>query len=326
LCIHYLKFCAVYIVIMDDQGIFWSICIVSLVLGKVVSDYIFPNPSKFLESYGGFNRGQSGCKKFDEIFYQGKRYRRINSYPIQESSKMTYKYCKIYNVSKSEWAHDVSGDDDASKIWADNEWDEHDAIIGFFSDRNGDFHNVIYCRPGYAVFIQGEEEKAKTDFEFEDETIRIPPAILVNLNNAYDTEFLHSKAHPSDMDDGDDECDCDCDCDDDDDDDDSESDDEDNDSDDSESDDEDEDVINTKKTAVSHIPKNQRVIEFLYKCSDAADNKYKKAAYTKAIDEIHSYWDTINPVTWKPWSIGPSIERKIREFIDGIDEDDIIYS
>jgi hypothetical protein len=188
------------------------------------------------------------------------------------------------------------------------------------------------------VFIQGEEEKAKTDFEFEDETIRIPPAILVNLNNAYDTEFLHSKAHPSDMemDDGDDDCDCECDCDDDSDDSDDDSDDDDDDSDSSDnsdddssddgSDDEDDDVINTTKTAVSHIPENQRVIDFLYKCRDMADNKYKKAAYTKAIDEIHSYWVTINPVTWKPCTIGPSIERKVREFLDGIPEDDIINS
>ena len=303
---------------------FWSICLGSLVLGKIVSGCLIQKPSKFLEAYDGCECGQGGCKKFDEIMYQGKRYRRINSYPIQENSKMTYKYCKIYNVSKSEWAHDVSGDDDATKIWADNEWDENDAIVGFFSEFNGDFHNVIYCRPGYAVFVQGEEEKAKTDFEFEDETIRIPPALLVNLNDAYDTEFLHSKAHPSDME-MDDECDCDDDSDDDDIDSDS-SDNSDDDSSDDDSDDEDDDVINTTQTAVSHIPENQRVIDFLYKCRDAADNKYKKAAYDKAINEIHSYWATINPVTWKPCTIGPSIERKIREFLDGVCEDDIIYS
>jgi hypothetical protein len=33
---------------------------------------------------------------------------------------MSYKYCKIYNVSKSEWAYDISGGDDANKIWTDN--------------------------------------------------------------------------------------------------------------------------------------------------------------------------------------------------------------
>jgi hypothetical protein len=299
---------------MEVNSIFLLICAASLVLGKVVSDCIFPNPSKFIEAYGGCDCGYNGCKKFDERFYQGKRYRRIN---IQES-KMTYKYCKIYNVSKSEWAHNVSGDDDAKKIWADNEWDENDALVGFFSEFNGDFHNVIYCRPGYAVFVQADDEK--TNFDYEDVTLRVPPAILVNLNDAYDTEFLHSKVHP-DMemddidDDSDDDCDCDCDCDD-------ESDDDDDDDYDS---DDDRD-ISTKEKATSHIPTNQRVIDFLYKCCDAADNKYKKAAYAKAISEIHSYWATIYPETWKPCTIGPSIERKIKEFLDGFPEDDIINS
>jgi hypothetical protein len=153
---------------------------------------------------------------------------------------------------------------------------------------------------------------------YGDIDLRIPPAILVNLNDAYDGEFLHSKVHPSDMDieeDDDDDCDDD-DCDDDD-------------CDDCESDDESDDESESCETRVyvySRIPENQRVIDFLYKCRAATDNKFKKDAYDVAIKEFHSYWSTIYPQTWKPCTIGPSIERKVREFLDGFPEDDIINS
>ncbi len=73
-------------------------------------------------------------------------------------------------------------------------------------------------------------------------------------------------------------------------------------------------------TLFSHIPENQRVIEFLYRCRDATDNKYKKASYTRAIDEIHSLWETINHSEWKPSSIGPSITNKIGDFLENADK------
>lgn len=310
---------------VEDLIIVSSMFAGSFILAKVIIKSLFTNNSKFLEEYGGCDCGQDDCTKIDELFYQEKRYRRINN----RDSKMTYKYCKIYNVSKSEWAHDVSGDDDMSKIWADNEWDENDALVGFYSEENGDFYNVIFCRPGYAVFVQADDEK--TDFDYEDVTLRVPPAILVNLNNAYDTEFLHSKVHPSEMDmDDDEESDCDSD---------DESDDEVSDCDDDEVsdsdcdddnseyvDDDDEDMADDECPLVSQIPENQRVIDFIYKCRAATDNLYKKDAYTKAIDEIHSYWAKIDTLTWKPCTIGESVERKIREFLDGIPDDDIINS
>ena len=85
--------------------------------------------------------------------------------------------------------------------------------------------------------------------------------------------------------------------------------------------------MNLLKSGLTLIfPENQRVIDFLYKCRAATDNQYKKNAYDNAINEIHSYWGKIYPQTWTPCTIGPHIERKIREFIDGIPEDDIINS
>lgn len=269
---------------------FWSFCLFSLFLGKAISTCLFPEPAKFLEAYGGCDCGKQECKKIDTVSSRGRRYSRI----IQETSfKMTYKYSKIYNVTQGVWAHNVAGGDDAEKVWEDNEWDENDAIVGFYSDDTGDFHNVIFCRPGYAVYVQAEEDKERADFNFDDNQYRVPPAMLVNLNDAYDGEFMYNKAYAEDDDTEMSECS-------------------------SESDEE---------RAHTHIPQNQQVIDFLYRCRDATDNQYKKQAYDNAINEIHSYWSVINSSSsWKPCTIGESIARKIREFMDGVPEDDIINS
>ena len=67
-----------------------------------------------------------------------------------------------------------------------------------------------------------------------------------------------------------------------------------------------------KERLVSHIPKNQRVIEFLYTCYENTQCKYRKKAYTKAIHEVFSYWHEIEPYA-------PSnsfIKRKINTFLE----------
>jgi DNA polymerase/3'-5' exonuclease PolX len=75
----------------------------------------------------------------------------------------------------------------------------------------------------------------------------------------------------------------------------------------------------------THIPENQRVIDFLYRCMAVASTTYKKHAYRRAISEIYSYWSVIEtPDKWTPQYIGPSIARKIREFLEGFPEEDII--
>jgi hypothetical protein len=242
---------------------------------------------------------------------------------------MSYKYCKIYNVSKSEWAYNVSGNDDTNKIWEDNEWDENDALVGFYSDDNGDFHNVIFCQPGYAVFVQGEDEKEKTNFEFEDETIRIPPAILVNLNDAFDTKFLHNKVHPSDMDtDDESECesDCECECHEDMSDEDMSDEDEDEDM-----EDEDEDVkyvdIPPKYPKLfARCSENDGVIPLLQKCRTHTNNIFKRKAYTRAIIEVISIDYVLNIDSVNNLEVGESIKRKISDYLYGIPEEDIINS
>ena len=93
-----------------------------------------------------------------------------------------------------------------------------------------------------------------------------------------------------------------------------------------ESDDDDE-PMNKQTYIKAELEENQPVIDLLCRCHDATDKRYKKAAYMKAIDEIKYYYEPIetqNP--WKPCTIGPSIERKIREFLEGFPEDDIINS
>lgn len=292
---------------MDKLLIFQSICLGIVFLRKITSQHICP----ILEVYDGCDCDRDDYTKFDAIFERIKRYRR----DIQESYKMPYRYSKIYNATQAAWAYNVAGEDDPKKIWEDNDWEENDALVGFYSDDTGDFHNIIFCRPGYAIYVQTEDEKEKANFQYGDIKLRIPPVIIVNLNNAYDTDFLHSKVHPSEMDmddydSEDDECDCN-----------DESDDSD-----SENDESDDSESTCETRLYSYILDNQRVIEFLYKCRDATDNQFKKAAYSKAINEIHNYWSPIYPQTWKPCTIGESIERKIREFLDGVCEEDIINS
>lgn len=277
-----------------DSFDFWCVCLLSLFLGRVISSYLFPEPAKFLEAYGGCECDNEDYKKFDVIYSRGKRYRRL----IQETnSKMPYRYSKIYNATQGVWAHNVAGEDDPQQVWEDNEWDENDALVGFYSDGESDFHNVIFCRPGYAVYVLGEEDKERAEFDYDNTQYRIPPVMLVNLNDAYDGEFMYNKSYPDDNNDT-----------------------EMSDSSSEESDDSVEDRVHT------HIPENQRIINFLYKCRDATDSQYKKNAYDIAIDEIYNYWGLIYPNTWEPCTIGPNIERKIREFLDGIPEDDIINS
>lgn len=76
----------------------------------------------------------------------------------------------------------------------------------------------------------------------------------------------------------------------------------------------------------THIPENQRIINFLYRCRRNTDNLYKKKAYDRAINEIHGYWHEVNRYNWKPDNIGASISRRIEEFLLGIPEEDIMMS
>jgi len=222
----------------------------------------------------------------------------------RERHKMPYRYSKIYNATQATWAYNLAGQDDPKKVWTDNDWEVNDALVGFYSENGGEFYNIIFCCPGYAIYVQTQDEKDKAKFQYGDLELRIPPAIIVNLNNAYDTDFLHAKVHPSDMNDGeddngeDDACDgnsvCDCD--------------------------------SNENILYSPILENQRIINFLYSCQDNTNSQFKKAAYSKAINEIHSYKAKINRNSWKPCTIGSSIERKIKEFLDGTPESDIINS
>ncbi len=201
---------------------------------------------------------------------------------------MPYKYFKIYNVTQSEWARDLSGEDNAEKIWEDNEWATDDALLGFYSDDTGEVHNVIFCEAGYAVYVQAEDSKDRAEFMFHDTNHRIPPAILVNLNDAYDTEFIYHKAYEMNV--------------------------------------EEENDVEEEVDVTSHIPKNQQLIDLLKKCSSSTNNKYKKNAYINAINEVGALWGEISENDVENLSVGPTIKDKISEYLMGIPEDDIIHS
>lgn len=245
----------------EQHFLCWIVCLGTLFICKIISNYLFINPRK-------------------NITYS--------------DSNMPYKYFKIYNVTKGLYAYDLSGEDDPETIWDKNDWDKNDALLGFYTSKHGDIdlYNVIFCRPGYAIYIQSEDnEKGRDNYTFDNEDYCIPPAILINLNNASDIEFIHTKNYPEEMDTSDSESD-----------------------------------YESNNKFVTDITDNQKVIDFLYRCKYTADNPFKKLAYDNAIKEIYNYSTVINPKQWWPRIIGSTIERKVREFLDGIPEDDIINS
>jgi hypothetical protein len=267
----------------------------SLFLGRLISECLIPDAHKFLEEFGGCDCGDEDCQKIDEIARQGDVYRRVS---IQDN-KMTYRYSSIYNVTQAKWAHNVSGNNDYEKVWKDNAWDENDSLVGFYEENGNDCYCVIFCRPGYAIYVLGDDEMKDETFEHGQLSYRLPPAVLVNLNDAFDADFLIKKKFPDDSDSSHSEI---------------------------LGDSEEDEPQGHLKT---HIPENQRIIEFLYRCRDVTDNPYKKMAYRRAINEVYSSWSTIGVNHLGKIgieSIGPSIERKISEFLSGFPEEDIIRS
>ncbi len=189
---------------------------------------------------------------------------------------MPYKYSKIYNVSQGVWARDVSGEDDSEKVWEDNEWTTGDALLGFYSENGCTCYTEIYCEDGYAVYIQINSTKDKDEFMFHDVNHRIPPAILINLNDAYDTEFIHYKSYETVIED------------------------------------------EEEKSVTTYISKNQKVIDFLERCSSNTNNKYKKMAYTNAINQLSALWREISENDIENLSVGPSIKNKILKHLKEI--------
>jgi hypothetical protein len=293
---------------------------IAILLGTAIQKCICPRNA--LDMYGRIDNDEEVEEKIDPRNLSKKR-RRLNT--IQERTKMPFKYSKIYNATKGAFAYDVAGEDNAQKVWDDNDWDEGDAIVGFYVDPETDNYEVIHCPEGYAVYVQGDVTKDKANYHFGPLEYRLPPAILVNLNNAFDAVYLRKKSNPTWVGENDSDSESDSDSD-------------------SESDsDSDSDAMSESSDAMSEssessdesveervhhfIPENQRIIDFLYRCRDATDNQYKKNAYERAINEINTfYWRRIYPETFKPIRIGKNIERKIREFMDGVPEDDIINS
>lgn len=188
---------------------------------------------------------------------------------------MPSKYSNIYNVTQSMWARfDISGGDNAQKVWNDNKWNKNDALIGFYPDNS---YNVIFCEPGYAVYVLGNYTFDTPDFMFHNKPHITPPAILINLNDAYDTEIIHHKSYEMDEE--------------------------------KEKEEEEEDVT-------SHIPKNQQVIDFLKKCSRSTIIQFKKDSYNNAINEVGALWGEISENDVENLSVGPSIRKKILEFLN----------
>lgn len=240
---------------------------------------------------------------------------------------MTSKYYCIYNVSRGTWAYNLSGDDDATILWRANNWVEGEALVGFWLGGGQRAYTVIHCPAGHVIYVSGDVERDEPEYHLEESTYHVPIAILVNLNNQFDTKFLRRKGEPAWWGEGSaSDCEPESDCE-------------------SESMVE-EKPVKEKRGGLSETPQvelpggkriqasnptNQTIIDFLYRCYDATSNIFKKRAYARALDYIGSHWADL--ATTHEVSIpclfpklSENMIRKICEFLDGVPEEDIINS
>ncbi len=74
-------------------------------------------------------------------------------------------------------------------------------------------------------------------------------------------------------------------------------------------------------------PANQHIVDFLYRCRDASSNTFKRAAYERAIVAVAEYPQKISlDYPGVITRLTPGMKCRLREYLEGVDEDDIIYS
>ena len=232
---------------------------------------------------------------------------------------MSSKYYSIYNVSRGAWAHNLSND--AAAVCSDNDWCEGEALVGFWLDGEKEEYTVIYCPAGHVIYVSADTDGDESEYHLEESTYRVPIAILVNLSNQFDTKFLRRKGEPNWWGHGS-ASDC-------------------------EPETESEEELPAKKRArlspqpstptgdkriVAAVAANQPIVDFLYRCHDATTNTFKRKAYARVITIIGSYWaDDLTELSEYDLprvlpQLSENMIRKIREFLDGVPEEDIINS
>lgn len=112
---------------------------------KIMEQCNYPNNKMYIEEYAGCDCRQYNCIPLDTIVKYNTTYKRI------KKSNKHYNYYKIYNVTQDKWAYNISNDIESIKNI--NNWNEYDALLGFYKDNKYKKYNVIFCRPKYAIFI-----------------------------------------------------------------------------------------------------------------------------------------------------------------------------
>ena len=244
------------------------------------------------------------------------------------ATTMSSKYYSIYNVSRGAWAQNLSGGDDAAAVCSDNDWNEGEALVGFWLDDEKEEYTVIYCPAGHVIYVSADADGDESVYHLEESTYHVPIAILVNLGNQFDTKFLRRKGEPNWWGHGS-ASDCEPE---------------------SESESESEEELPAKKRArlshqlkqpsapagdrriVAAVAANQPIVDFLYRCHDATTNTFKRKAYARVLAIIGSYWaDNLTEASEYDLprllpALSENMIRKIREFIDGVPEEDIVNS
>lgn len=106
---------------------------------------------------------------------------------------MPYKYYSIYNVSTGEYATNLSSQNDVYSICANNNWIIGSAIVGFYKkNQYKTKYNIIYCPKNHVVYVHLPDSYHNYNtYTKDNQTINIPPAVLINLNNNRDTYFFY---------------------------------------------------------------------------------------------------------------------------------------
>ena len=250
-----------------------------------------------------------------------KRKRARTDYTL--ATTMSSKYYSIYNVSRGAWAQNLSGGDDAAAVCSDNGWNEGEALVGFWLDGEKEEYTVIYCPTGHVIYVSTDNDGDESEYHLEESTYHVPIAILVNLGNQFDTKFLRRKGEPNWWGHGS-ASDCEPESE-------------------SESESEEEEQPAKKRARVSEtlqvkeerikadISSNQPIIDFLYRCHDATPHPFKRKAYVRVINTINARWENLMSASEDDLphmlpTLSENMLRRVREFLDGVPEEDIINS
>lgn len=108
---------------------------------------------------------------------------------------MPYKYYSIYNVSKGEYAKNLSSENDRYEITKNNNWPISSALVGFYKDDTGkEMYDIIYCPNEYVIYVGLSDTNHTNDvYTKHINILHLRPAVLVDIPNMKNTDFFNKR-------------------------------------------------------------------------------------------------------------------------------------